>query len=206
MFQKHSSRNSYPRIDFRFLRRKIFLIPFFLLAVAFILQSAYFLIVFASKPSPENPDLVVVYSGVFKSTQHGLELARQFKCPAYFSESIQTVRSLIDPIADKNLNITCDPRAHTTDQNARYTAPFIRRGGYRRVALVTAWFHEPRALFLTRLSLLFTGAKVAPYPNEPTPNWFWMSRDFWVEIFKFWGSLFRVGLHLVGIENWPVHS
>ncbi len=174
-----------------------------ILAAVLIAQFVYLAVIYSEKPSLEKPDLVVVYSGINKTSLHCLELARQFNCPIYFSENIQIIRSIIDPLAVENIPMTIDPRARTTDQNARYAAPFIRKGSYRHVALVCAWFHEPRALFLTRLYLLGSGAKVAPYPNEPTPEGFWTKREFWLEVIKFWGSLMRVVLHWFGIDNWP---
>lgn len=176
---------------------------FAFLAVVFTLQVGYFASIYAGKPGPEKPDLVVVYGGLPRSSQHGLELAHEFNCPVYFSESVQTVHTQMNPISDPKLSITIDPSARTTDQNARYAAPFIRDGGFKRVALVCAWHHEPRALFLARLYLLGSSVHVEPYPNESAPERFWMERDFWLQIIKFWGSLGRVVLNWFGINNWP---
>ncbi len=102
--------------------------------------------------------------------------------------------------------MTYDPTARTTDQNARNSAAFIRKGGYKRVALVCSWDHGPRALFLARLYLLGSGVQINLYPDEPVPNRYWMTRDFWIQMFRFWGSLGRVGLHLFGIDDWPMHA
>ena len=46
-----------------------------------------------------------------------------------------------------------EDKARTTDQNARFCAPVIRSLGVKRVTLALPWYHLPRALFLTRLSL-----------------------------------------------------
>jgi uncharacterized SAM-binding protein YcdF (DUF218 family) len=172
-------------------------------AAILIIQFAFFFSVCARNPGPEKPDLVVVYGGLTRSSLHGLELAKAFDCPIYFSESVQTVHTLQKALPALSVPVTIDPRARTTDQNARYAAPFIRNGGYKRVALVCAWHHMPRALFLARLYLLGSGMKVVPYPNETSPERFWAKRNFWRQFLMLWGSLLRVGLHCFGVDDWP---
>ncbi len=176
------------------------------LAIIFIIQFVYFASIYSCKSTSEKSDLVMVYGSPISSYMRGLELARQFHCPLYFSEDTPTIRNLIDSIAEKNVLITFDPSARTTDQNARNSAAFIQKGRYKRVALVCYWDHAPRALFLAHLYLLGSGVQIDLYPDEPVPNRYWMTRDFWIQMFRFWGSLARVGLHVVGIDDWPAHS
>jgi hypothetical protein len=185
-----------------------FVLKRFLIAISavlglFLAQFIFYCAICADKPGPRAPDLVVVYGGLYQSSKHGIELAKVFNCPIYFSESAQTVRTLKVPLASLSAPVTVDPRAKTTDQNARYAAPFIKSGGYRRVALVCAWHHMPRSLFLARLYLLGSNAAVVPYPNDPAPERFWSKRDFWRQYLMLWGSLLRVGLHCFGVDNWP---
>jgi uncharacterized SAM-binding protein YcdF (DUF218 family) len=175
-------------------------------ALLFLVQFAHFFRVCAAKPAGNQPDLIVVYGGLVQSSRHGLELAHQFNCPIYFSESAQTVNIFKNGLDTLGQPVTIDARAKTTDQNARYSASFIRNGGYLRVGLVCAWYHMPRALFLARLYLLGSKTDVVPYPNEPAPTRFWAKRDFWRDILRFWGSLGRVVLHWFGIDNWPQHQ
>ncbi len=226
--QKRVSRNSYPNLRLYLLRRKLFLVPFCLLAVLLLAQFIYYWAVYAGKPGPERPELVLVYGGTTQSDRRGIALARQYQSTAYFSEMVQDVRPLLNPEADKNISITIESHARTTDQNARLAAPFIRQRGFNRIALVTTWQHEPRSLLLTRLYLFLSGFhltgaypdqpqnrhgaprkasfQVVSCPNEPAPSCFWMEREFWVEYAKLWGSLLRVGLHVIGVDNWPAHS
>jgi hypothetical protein len=98
-----------------------------------------------------------------------------------------------------------ESEARTTDQNARYSAPMIRDSGAKQMLLVLPWYQMPRALFLTRFYLWGSGVKVTPYLISPPPkNWVLDNHFLW-ELVKFWGSLARIGLSWVGIEDWPPH-
>jgi uncharacterized SAM-binding protein YcdF (DUF218 family) len=101
--------------------------------------------------------------------------------------------------------ILLEGRAKTTDQNARYSAPLIRRLGVHSVVLALPWYHLPRALFLTRFYLRGSGITVTPFATLEVPDPWWTSARFYTEIFKFWGSLFRIGLSWIGTDDWPPH-
>lgn len=98
-----------------------------------------------------------------------------------------------------------EDKARTTDQNARYSAPLIRAAGVQDIVLALPWYHLPRALFLTRLYLRGTGVTVTPYASTPLPSGWALRPQFWEELFKFWGSLGRVGLASLGWETGPSH-
>jgi DUF218 domain len=167
-------------------------------------QTAYFALVCAAQPDPLfKPDVAVVYGGDIESSRYGISLARSLGCPLYLSETLWKLVGLKPEIKALGSSVSIEPRALTTDQNARYAAPFIRQKGFRNIALVCAWHHEPRALFLARLYLIGSGVRVRPYPYDPTPPHFLGKPIFWVQMVKFWGSLGRVALHWVGIDNWP---
>jgi len=179
-------------------------ISFMAVGALWTLQIAYFLRVCGKRPDPAfQPDLVVVYGGEIPSSRFGLDLAKTLGCPIYISEATWKLVPFKTEITVMGNSATIDPRALTTDQNARYAALFIRQGGYKRVALVCAWHHEPRALFLTRLYLLGSGVRVEPYPNEPSPAFYWARELFWLQWVKLWGSLARVALEWVGVRDWP---
>ena len=97
--------------------------------------------------------------------------------------------------------ILLEGKATTTDQNARFTAPMIRKLPVKNILLVTSWFHMPRALFLTRFYLLGSMVKVYPFSADNPPIGWWKENIFWQEYLKFWGSLGRVILATVNIEK-----
>lgn len=98
-----------------------------------------------------------------------------------------------------------ESEARTTDQNARYSAPLIKASGVKTVLLALPWYQMPRAVFLTRLYLWGSGVQVTPYLLNPLPERWYLDRFFLWEMVKFWGSLGRVTLSWVGIEDWPPH-
>ncbi len=167
-------------------------------------QTVYFALVCEAKPDPLfKPDLVVVYGGDLESSRYGISLARSLGCPLYLSETLWKLVVLKREIRALGSSVYIESRALTTDQNARYAAPFIRQKGFRKIALVCAWHHEPRALFLARLYLIGSGARVVTRPYDSSPPHFLEKPIFWVQMVKFWGSLGRVALDWVGIDNWP---
>ena len=99
-----------------------------------------------------------------------------------------------------------DRQAVTTDGNARFSAPLLKQLGVKSAALVTSWYHMPRALFLLRWYLAFSPVKVRPYASDFSPGRPWQEVFFQAEYFKFWGSIFRVVLHAVGVDDWPPNA
>jgi uncharacterized SAM-binding protein YcdF (DUF218 family) len=93
--------------------------------------------------------------------------------------------------------------AYTTDQNARTVVPVMKKAGVKSAILVTSWYHMPRAYCLTRLYLLGSGITLDCAPAEPVPSRWWHQNDLLREFPRFWGSLFRAGLSLFGVHNWP---
>lgn len=178
------------------------MIVFAFLGVLLFSELFYFLLVFKSLDC--NPvadfDLVVAYSDS-NTEQPALDLALSRDKPLYVSQAPWERYPFPKcPAADLK-KITVDPTAQTTDQNARRAVAFIKRGGYKRVALMVGWFHLPRALFLTRLYLLGSGVTVIPCAKSPLPTYWWKDWLLHREIFKFWGSLGRVALAACGWET-----
>ncbi len=151
----------------------------------------------------EGYDLVLMYTGT-SDLKKTVNLALSGRTPLFVSGAGESELAISKAQTIMgNFSVIYDPRALTTDQNARYTAPFIRKKGWQRVLLVTGWDHLPRALFLTRFYLIGSGVTVIPCANGPAPKDWWRYQQAWVQLFKFWGSLGRIVLHEVGIDNWP---
>jgi hypothetical protein len=163
-------------------------------------------------PIRENKkfDLVLVYEGNLANVPAGFREATRLHCPQIVFSSmrkgyIQTCTNTTHPRYSGSVTIIGG--AWTTDQDARLTVPVVKtllRGNAgKHVLLVTSWYHMPRAYFLTRLYLLGSGITLDRAPSNIAPVKWWKSSDLRWEFPKFWGSLFRVGLSLSGIQNWP---
>jgi len=125
-------------------------------AVLFALWIAGF-IWFAAPPSPENQsvptDAIVVLTGGRLRLQSGMDLLRDGKGRKLF---VSGVNQQVD--LDELLRVTgnapdwascCTVLGHDADNtlgNARETAQWMRRQGFRSLRLVTAWYHMPRSL------------------------------------------------------------
>ena len=163
------------------------------------------MIYFEQPVIPEKPDLILVYSG----DGDRVALVRQWAGPKgplfLFSSWDYSQKALDQELGLGPDRISVEDRAKTTDQNARYCAPILRRLGVHSVLLALPWFQLPRALFLTRFYLWGSGIEVTPVATVPLPDNWWRRPLFVMEIIKFWGSFFRIGLSWIGIEHWPPH-
>ncbi len=175
----------------------------FLVFAVFLVEALYYFRVYSEIVArPEKGyDLVLFYGGA-GSVDQAVKLAMEGPTALFISGDESEAREALREVP-KDLLVVSDPRALTTDQNARYSAPFIRQKGCRRVLLVTGWDHLPRALFLTRFYLMGSGVTVIPCANSPAPKDWWRYPETRVQLFKFWGSLGRIILHEIGINDWP---
>jgi uncharacterized SAM-binding protein YcdF (DUF218 family) len=148
-------------------------------------------------------DAVLVYGGAMNRDVQGLKVANRFNIPLFVSDPFGGPEDFQEKIGPAQVLVTVDHFARTTDQNARNAVEFLKKGNYHHALLVTSWFHQPRALFLTRLYLLGSSIDVEPYFFESVPANYWAQSDFWEEMVKFWGSLGRVALASVGIVTGP---
>jgi uncharacterized SAM-binding protein YcdF (DUF218 family) len=178
-----------------------------LMLVLFLLQILYYTWIYkTSATTPPSADLVLIYSG-----SGSRELAaRGWEGPGTPPRFLFSGWEYNRPALGKstglpNARFFVEDQAKTTDQNIRYSLPLIRRSGAKNLVLALPWFQLPRALFLTRLYLIGSGDSVAAYATVPPPSGWWKTSDFWREILKFWGSLFRIILSRAGIESWPPH-
>jgi uncharacterized SAM-binding protein YcdF (DUF218 family) len=173
---------------------------------AFLAEFLYYSRVYSTETSvvtPETYDLVLMYTGS-TDLKKAAQLAVAARVPLFVTGVVDPGESM--PEAQTilgNLPLINNTHAQTTDQNARDTADLIHSKAYRRILLLTRWDHLPRALFLTSFYLSGSGVVVIPLANTPAPRNWWRNRWAWVQLFKFWGSLGRIVLHWVGIDNWP---
>ena len=191
-----------------FYPRKPLRVPAFLaLLAAFMLALAgeflYFNRVYGlvrTAPAP-GYDLVVMYGGM-EPARKGVDWALSGRTPLFISGDSRGILRGLPPMPSST-PLWLDPTPRTTDQNARMTAPFIRQRGYKRILLLTEWFHMPRALFLSKLYLAGSGVTLIPCAGEPVPDHWWTRPEAQKQLLKFWGSLGRVFLHQVGVDDWP---
>jgi uncharacterized SAM-binding protein YcdF (DUF218 family) len=169
-------------------------------------QLAYFMGIYQGKLLVPDPvDLVLVYSG----DEDRASLAQQWsgpKGPLFLFSGFDYSQTALDKemgLGPDRINV--EDRAKTTDQNARFSAPMLRRLGVHSVLLALPWYHLPRALFLTQFYLIGSGITVTPFATEPVPEHWWATSHFHTELLKFWGSIFRIGLSWIGIDDWPPH-
>jgi hypothetical protein len=192
------------KIIMRFPNRRMGLaLPFFLFLIIGLQSFSFLSLILTTGTDPgEDFDLVIAYSEL-TTMRPALDLALFRRKPIYISQGAWEANPFPHlPKADQAL-VHIDSSAATTDQNARHAAAFIRRGGYKKVALDVEWYHMPRALFLTRLYLMGSGVKVIPCVKTPLPAQWWEMRLFHIEFYKFWGSIFRVILAFLGWEGGP---
>jgi uncharacterized SAM-binding protein YcdF (DUF218 family) len=187
----------------KFSKRRTFIAILVFFAGLVFLQASYYLWVFqdVSRPASPNCGGVLVYGGEAWRFPAALQRARALQVPLYMTGAPMEIAQAKGEISPGPADVQFDSQAYTTDQNARHAAAYLKSGGFHHVELVTSWFHEPRALFLTRLYLLGTGIKVEPYWPEPIPGNWWKEKLFWVEWIKGWGSLARVLLYQVGVKS-----
>ena len=187
-----------PGCSFRMLITVGFVFAFAVLLVQLIY---YAWVIEGSSSIPKNPDMVLVYGGDNNRASVGLNVARKYRVPFFLFSGF--TKAVAEEMMGKygkpgSAKIISEDKAQTTDQNARFSTPIIRRLPVRTVVLVTSRYHMPRALFLARLYLLGTSVKVYPHPSDSPDTNIWKSRDLWRDYISFWGSIYRVFLSCFG--------
>ena len=174
-----------------------------------------------SMPSTMWADAILVYDGDPSRIPAAMLEAREIQCPRLVISSNETglIRRLRrqGPVPHRG-SVTIVPGATTTVENARFSVPVVKgvmvgnpstmssgfgRKAPSRVVLMTSWYHLPRAYFLTRLYAVGSGVRWDFVSTEPVPDEWWKHWELWEEFPKFWGSLGRVCLAVLGITNWP---
>ena len=171
-------------------------------------QLAFFdwIIAGGQRLSVQHGDAVIVYAGDPGRTPAGFRTASGADARwLLFSggDEVRIQRELRRHRLSRGCVVRIVRGAYTTDQNARTVMPLLRKAGVKSAVLVTSWYHLPRAYFLTRLYSLGSGIEWDCVGAEPNPPGWWKRPEFRSELLRFWGSLGRVVLAVVGIENWP---
>ena len=176
-----------------------------LFLAAFLAQFLYYSRVYSelnSKPQG-GYDVVLMYTGEI-SFINAAKMALAGHTSLFISGRIDPIQSIENAQQLMGASsVFYNPHALTTDQNARDSSDFIRQKNYHQALLVTGWDHIPRALLLTRYYFVGSGVNIVPYAACPAPKDWWHYRQAWRQFFKLWGSLGRVVLHWVGVDDWP---
>ncbi len=177
----------------------VFLAVLFVLSLQF---GVFYAIIRKSEallPPTHNVQVLLVYTGDAGRIAAGMEMARRLK-PDWLFVSRTNLQEMKYRRLDRVLSPTRavgDYDSRTTDSDARAAARFIREKRAQRVVLVTSWYHLPRATLLTMGYLRGAHVKLRPYPAFPAPAGFFLRGQFWGEMGKMWGSLYRVAKHAI---------
>lgn len=152
-------------------------------------------------------DAVVVFTGDLNRLRFAIQLARRVGARYLIvtRERMPVVNWLaLEASGLPGVEVRVDEGyATTTDSNARYAAWELKQAGIKDAVLVTSWYHMPRSYFLLRFYTVFSGIQLRYSASEAAPKAFWSHHYLQLEMFKFWGSLWRVVLHAFGVEDWP---
>lgn len=165
------------------------------------------LIWFATPPSAENlavaSDAIVVLTGGSLRLQSGLQLLREGKGHKLFVSGVNQQVGL-DELLRVSGNVAnwascCVALGHDADNtvgNARETAQWARRQGFRSLRLVTAWYHMPRSLLEFERAMPEIEIIAHPvFPEELKRDYWWLTSGTAAllvsEYVKFLGALLR---------------
>ncbi|HVZ80658.1 MAG TPA: YdcF family protein [bacterium] len=171
----------------------------------FVGQGLFYWCLVTSTIASDKVEAVLVYTGEPERVGVGFRHATMDEATLLVTSGWDLDEARLRKTVPKRagFRILTETKARTTDQNARYLKPMLKEAGVKTAELVLPWYHLPRAYFLTRLYFLGTGIQVIPVADPPAPPGWWRHSVIWVEYVKLWGSLARVGLACLGIENWP---
>jgi len=182
----------------------------FLLLAIFVAQVMWMDACLENSREKPNVDAVVVFTGEIGRIRSGARLTRETF--ARYLLVTRDQRRFVEGLIKRSggLNgatlFVDETYATTTDGNARYAAPLLRDLGVQDVLLVSDWYHLPRSRFLLRSYLGGDKIKIHTYPAHSIPERPWSYPQMQMELFKMWGSVLRVALQWVGIEDWPRNS
>jgi hypothetical protein len=157
-----------------------------------------------------SAEAVVVFTGEVERIRAGVRLTRESGAK-YLVVSREQKKLVEGIIRDEGglpgvMLFIDDSSALTTDGNARYAAPLLKDLSVQDAALVTSWFHLPRSLLLLDFYLRGSSTHVHPYAYGVVSDEPWENPFLQLECLKLWGSVLRVVLHHVGIDDWPKNA
>jgi uncharacterized SAM-binding protein YcdF (DUF218 family) len=165
------------------------------------------LALFAMPPAAENraapTDAIVVLTGGIGRIASGIDLLREGKGREVFVSGVDR-RVDLDALLRLSGGLSTRPPccvvlghdAENTHENARETALWMRRRGYRSLRLVTAWYHMPRSLLEFERAMPGVAIVAHPvFPDEARLNrwWAWHGTAILLigEYDKYLATLFR---------------
>jgi len=149
-----------------------------------------------------SADLLAVYGGADERYAYGLrwEQTGDFKYLVFSDLSPDKVAHLLQTKgAPKQAEVLLEPEARSTEQNAQFVGRLLESRKCHSVVVVTAWWHLPRALLLSRWLWREKAVEVTGVACNVRPDNYVLDRKFLAELFKFWGSL---GEWAVGSPPW----
>lgn len=180
-----------------------------LIVAAFVLQTAYIWESLAFQPhqpacgTPE--DALIVYGGGrwrMGRVMAGLAWFKQGCASALvYSDAPDDLPYVLAalPNGPAKSHMLFVPALNTAD-NAEKCVAFAKARGWRRLILVTSWYHLPRARLLTWIYTAGSGLTIQAVASEPVPRAWYRDGQFWREYPKLWGSFGRV-LTGVGVKS-----
>jgi hypothetical protein len=153
---------------------------------------------------PEPADLVVVFPGDTERFKTGIELVKDGVAPRFMVVNTTDVhlREILQMNeAPEIINTLPGGISRSTFEDVYQTAKIIKENNLDSVILVTSSYHLPRALFLLRVYLKFSGQEIRiqsfPVKEEKEPHKKLMRYSN--EAIKLWGSVIEMaGYYLTG--------
>lgn len=167
------------------------------LGFAFVLELFIYIAILRRPPRPEPGekfDLIAVFGGDPARAQLAIQQCQVGRAGALVisDTSSSDLENYFHSYGfPGEAKVFLEPYARTTDENARMVSKIIRAQGFKRVLLVTSWYHQPRSYLLLRMSLLGTEVYTRMLSTEDPPSDFYRTPEFRLELVKFWGSLAR---------------
>lgn len=171
-------------------------------SLAFIGGLSWFAVPPAAEHEAASTDAIVVLTGGSQRLQSGFDLLRDGKGRELFVSGVNREVGLAELLRvagnAPDWAACCVALGHDADNtegNARETAQWMRRHGYRSLRLVTAWYHMRRSLLEFHRAM--PQARIIPHPVFPEPVWqHWRARHgtaplLLSEYVKYLGTLLR---------------
>lgn len=153
---------------------------------------------------PEPADLVVVFPGDTERFKTGIELVKEGVAPRFMV--VNTTDVHLREILQKNeapeiIDTLPGGISRSTFEDVYQTAKIIKENKLDSVILVTSSYHLPRALFLLKVYLKFSGQqiRIQSFPVKEGKESHKKLMRYSNEAIKLWGSVIEMtGYYLTG--------
>jgi uncharacterized SAM-binding protein YcdF (DUF218 family) len=154
-------------------------------------------------------DAIVVLTGGSGRLESGFELLREGKGKKLFVSGVNRHVDLADLLRATKIApgwaaccVVLGHHADNTRENALETARWMRREGYKRLRLVTAWYHMPRSLL--EFARAMPDIEIVPhpvFPEEFKPTRWWTERGNALLVLREYGKYLATLLRPLVPEN-----